>query len=117
MNTLIHYIVTHSEYIVDILMSPEVESAMMNLRKFMFQSVYTNPVAKGQEEKAIHLVINLYEYYEKHIEMLPEEYLFMIEVKKEPESRVICDYVAGMTDRFAIAKFKELFVPISWAIY
>ena len=117
LNTLIHDIVTNSEDKDDIFMSKEVEEAMMNLRKFMFQSVYTNPVAKGQEEKAIHLVINLYEYYEKHIEMLPEEYLFMIEVKKEPESRVICDYVAGMTDRFAVAKFKELFIPVSWAIY
>lgn len=117
LNTLIHDIVLNSYGKSDILMSEPVEKAMLSLRRFMFESVYTNPVAKGQESKAEGMIEQLYEYYKKHYELLPEEYIYMIEVKNEPASRVVCDYIAGMTDRYAVAKFKEIMIPTAWDVY
>lgn len=117
LNTLIHDIVLKSMGKNDIIMSEPVEKAMMNLRKYMFHSVYTNPIAKGQEAKAERMVEQLYEYYHKHYELLPPEYVVMIEEKKESKSRVVCDYIAGMTDRYAIARFKEIMIPTSWDVY
>lgn len=117
LNTLIHDIVTSSEGKNDIIMSPEIENALFKLRKYMFSHVYTNPVAKGEEQKAQDMLAHLFYYYEKNLELLPEEYLKRMEEKKETPSRTVCDYIAGMTDRFAIAKFEELTIPKSWSIY
>jgi dGTPase len=117
LNTIIHDIVSQSEGTDDITMSPEVEHAMFEMRKYMFRSVYTNPLAKSEEQRAEGMLELLYDYYIKNIELLPDEYLYMIDKKGESVSRVICDYIAGMTDRYAIAKFKELTIPRSWNIY
>lgn len=116
-NTIIHDIVTCSENTDDIRMSPEVERAMMGMRQYMFKSVYTNPVAKGEEQRAESMIAHLFEYYIENLELLPAEYLYMIDHKGETPARVVCDYIAGMTDRYAIAKFKELSIPRSWSIY
>src|SRR5690606_37679286 len=101
----------------DIFMSPEIEKAMLSLREFMFSSVYTNKKAKGQEEQAVILVQQLFEYYQKHLELLPKEYYVLMEQLNEPPHQVVCDYIAGMTDRYAVAKFKELMIPSAWSIY
>lgn len=117
LDTLIHDIILNSEEKNDIIMSPPVEKAMLELRKFMFRSVYTNPKAKSQEAKAENMLEQLFHYYLAHIELLPEEFLFMIDHQKEKEERVVCDYIAGMTDRYAITKYKELMIPRFWSIY
>lgn len=116
LNTLIHDIVSQSEGKSDIRMSPHVEEAMKNLRAFMFANVYTNPRAKGEEYKAKNLLKELYWHYLSHPEEMPEEYIHMIEFKNEKAERVVCDYIAGMTDQYSITKFEELFVPNSWKI-
>ncbi len=116
LNTLIHDIITNSEDKDDITMSPHIEEAFQGLRAYMFKSVYTNPVAKGQESKAEQMVKELYQYYMEHVELLPKEYRVMIEEKNEAVERVVCDYVAGMTDRYAVAKFKEIMIPDAWDI-
>lgn len=95
-------------------MSPEFAEAMASLRQFMFQWVYTNPAAKSEEEKAKHMIIALHNYYLANIEMLPSEYIYMMEAKNQTKERVVCDYIAGMTDGYSIAKFKEIFVPKAW---
>ncbi|WP_310604996.1 deoxyguanosinetriphosphate triphosphohydrolase [Anaerosporobacter sp.] len=117
LNTLIHDIVINSEGKNDIIMSPKVEEAMLSLRKYMFKSVYTNKVAKSQEKKAENLIKQLFRYYIAHINELPEEYIKMMEETQETEEQVVCDYIAGMTDRYAISKFRELMIPRSWEIY
>ena len=117
LNTLIHDIIDSSEGKNDIIMSPEVESAMFKLREYMFESVYTNPKAKSQEEQAIRLVKHLYEYYMENLDQLPNEYHIVIEKLNEPPYQVVCDYIAGMTDRFAVAKYKELMIPSAWSVY
>lgn len=116
LDRIIHNIVTNSEGKNSIEMSPEVESSMQELRAFMFSMVYKNPKAKGEEAKAIRMLQQLYEYYQKHLEELPAEYRGMIENSGERVERVVCDYIAGMTDQYAISKFVELFIPSSWHI-
>lgn len=117
LNTLIHDIITNSDGTSDVVMSEGVETAMRNLRSYMFQSVYTNPTAKGQEAKAEHLLELLFQYYLEHLELLPEEYQNLVYKKGESLQRVVCDYVAGMTDRYAVMKFREISIPEAWDVF
>lgn len=82
----------------------------------MFKHVYRNPKAKGEEARARNMLQELYYYYSRHLEMLPGEYLELIEKRNEREERVVCDYIAGMTDQYSINKFSELFIPKSWQV-
>ncbi len=115
LDTFIHDIVETSAGINDIKMSEPVNEALLELRKFMFKSVYTNPVAKSQEGKAENLVKILYQYYMDHEDLLPE-YLLRLMSEGQPKEKIVCDYISSMTDRFAIARFHEYFVPKSWDV-
>ena len=116
LNTLVHDIVIHSQDREEIVMSPEVAEAFTALRTYMFENVYTNPVAKGQEAKAERLVEHLYEYYTKNTDALPEELAKLIANGEDP-ALVVTDYVAGMTDKFAVATYEELMIPKAWGVY
>ena len=94
-------------------MEPYVENAMLRMRAFMFKNVYQNPVVKAEESKAEALVKTLYEYYVTHKDKLPEEYKRLMD-KGESIERVACDFIASMTDHFAIATYEELYIPKSW---
>ncbi|WP_026523185.1 deoxyguanosinetriphosphate triphosphohydrolase [Butyrivibrio sp. MB2005] len=115
LDTFIHDIVENSFDKNDIAMSDEVGNALMELRAFMFKSVYTNPVAKSQEGKAENLVKILYQYYMDHLDVLPD-YLKRLLEDGQPRERIVCDYISSMTDRFAIARFHEIYVPQSWQV-
>lgn len=117
LDILVHDIVSNSRDKNDIIMSPEIEAAMLRLREYMFQSVYMNKKAKGQEEQAERLLEELFLYYKKHGGYLPEEFRLRVDQVGEPPERIICDYIAGMTDRYAIAKFKQIMIPSSWSVY
>lgn len=114
LDTLVHDIVKNSIEQNDILMSPEVEKSMMGLRQYMFENVYINPLAKSEEVKAKAMLIQLYEYYMEHVEQLPEEFGYLIEQCGEKEEQVVCDYIAGMSDQYSVAKFRQLFEPKFW---
>lgn len=113
LDTLVHDIIMSSQGTADIHMSPEIEDAMRGLRSFMFQHVYKNPVAKGEEVKAKELLRRLFAFYIEHLSELPAHYLQMIETG-EATDRVVCDYIAGMTDQYATAKFEQYFMPKAW---
>ena len=115
LNTLIHNIITNSIGKDDIMMSKEVGEAMLKLREFMFEHVYKNPVAKGEEVKARALLEQLYDYYLDHMELIPEKYIRMTDTG-ETKERIVCDYISGMTDQYAIAKFSEFFLPQAWQV-
>ena len=115
LNTLIHNIITNSIGKDDIMMSKEVGEAMLKLREFMFEHVYKNPVAKGEEVKARALLEQLYDYYLDHMELIPEKYIRMTDTG-ETKERIVCDYISGMTDKYAIAKFSEFFLPQAWQV-
>lgn len=115
LNTLIHDIIIHSTGKGDIRMSKEVEGAMHRLRRFMFESVYQNPVAKGEEVKAKRLLEQLYEYYMEHLELVPDRYIRLLDAG-ETKGRIVCDYISGMTDQYAVARFGAFFLPQKWQV-
>lgn len=115
LNTLIHNIVMNSRDKNDIVMSSEVEEAMIELRKFMFDHVYKNPIAKGEEVKAKEMLRQLFFFYMDNINLLSEKYLRMLD-EGEKQERVVSDYIAGMTDQYAITKFSEYFLPQAWQV-
>lgn len=98
----------------EIKMSPEVQKAFVALRSFMFEAVYTNPVAKGEEGKACGVVTRLYQYFVENPERLADEYRAVLE--DEGAERAACDYISGMSDRYAVSLFESLFIPKSWSV-
>ncbi len=116
LNNMIHNIVKNSQGKSEIAMTDEMYNAMQGLRKFMFAHVYQNPIAKAEEQKAQDMLKVLFEYYSKHIEELPQEYISFIDEQGEEPERVVCDYIAGMTDQYAITKFEEIYLPKAWMV-
>ncbi len=110
----IHDLVTNSYGKNDIMMSEPVAKAMKDLRRFMFENVYTNKNAKSEEAKAEMLMETLYEYYLKNFDKLPQDLKSLVDKNGDPKERIVCDYVGAMTDRFAIAMYEELYIPKSW---
>jgi dGTPase len=104
-DTLVRDIVAHSADAGDILQSEEVGGAMLALRKFMFDRVYLGPAALGEQERVQRTVRGLFDHYMDHPEETPESEAGASDCQR------VTDYVAGMTDRYCIAKFTELTVP------
>ncbi len=113
-NTLVADIIQTSAEKPEIRQSPSKAAAMDELRAFMFDAVYRNPVAKGEESKAQQVVLRLFEYYVKHPDRLPVDYQ---EIRiREGVERAVCDYVAGMTDNYCMEKYSDAFLPSSWSV-
>jgi dGTPase len=113
LGTLIRDVIMHSLDEDRIIMSPGIEEAMQDLRKWMFEHVYIGGKAKEEEGKAKSMIELLFGYYMDHPERLTKDYLHLLE-QGEAQERVVCDYISGMTDNYAIEKFEELFVPAGW---
>ena len=107
-------IVANSQEGMEIHQSPEVAKAMAELKNFMFEAVYFNPKAKGEESKAEDMICHMFEYYCKHNDKLPCEYQDIL--VREGVERAVTDYIAGMSDAYAVEKFEELFIPMRWMI-
>ena len=93
-------------------MSDDFYAAFLDLHDFMFTAVYTNPVCKGEESKAVDMLQKIYSYYIKHIDEMPEEFVKIAET--DGDERAVCDYIAGMSDNYALKVFNNLFVPMFW---
>lgn len=113
-NTLVQDIITCSMGKDQLLRTPEVAQAMEDLRNFMFDKVYKNPVAKGEEYKAKDIIGMLYDHYLKHPEDIPVD--FRPQLDFDGIERTVCDYIAGMTDKYAVYKFSEIFIPTAWQV-
>ncbi|MEA4964960.1 MAG: deoxyguanosinetriphosphate triphosphohydrolase [Oscillospiraceae bacterium] len=111
-NTLVENVIACSAGGGGLSMDPAVRTAMEDLRDFMFARVYRNPVAKAEEAKARDILQQLYAHYLAHPEQLPASF----QTQPDPEGmpRAVCDYIAGMTDKYAIFKFNEIFIPAGW---
>ncbi len=112
---LIHDIIMESANKNDIVMSKETQEALRDLRLFMFENVYKNPVAKSEEVKAKAMLEQMFYYYMDHVELLPDKLCHMME-EGEDKGRIVCDYISGMTDQYAIKKFGEFFLPEAWQV-
>lgn len=113
LDNFIHDLITTSYEKNDIQMSEPVAKAMAQLRRFMFERVYQNREAKSEEKKAEVLVQTLYDYYRRHLELLPEDFIRLAE-RGEARERVVCDYIGAMTDRFAVARYEDIYIPRYW---
>ena len=113
-NSLVCDTITVSREAGKIQLSPQVEKALNDLREFMFEHVYRNPIAKGQEQKARGMLQRMYEYYYNHPEALPDD--FQPQLSFDGMERTVCDYIAGMTDNYAVDKYTELFIPSGWQV-
>ena len=111
-NTLVMDTIRQSRGLSEIKMSEEVEKAMMGLRAFMFERVYRADFALRQEEKVRDVIARLFEYYVSDISRLPEEYHPIAE--EDGEVVAVCDFIACMSDRYALSTYSEIFLPISW---
>lgn len=113
-NSMVTAVIDGSTDSDTIAMTEEVAQATAELRDFLFKNVYLNPIAKSEDEKAQELLYRLFEYYEKYPEKMPA--LFYRNTEKESVKRCVCDYVSGMTDRYAIDLYKKLFIPSVWSV-
>ena len=113
-NTLVCDVIFTSREAGSICMTPEIQKALADLRSFMFARVYHNPVAKGEESKAKDMLQMLFRFYVDHPEQLPAD--FQPQLSFDGLGRTVCDYIAGMTDNYAIEKFNEIFVPSGWNV-
>jgi dGTPase len=104
-DTLVRDIVERSAAAGDIVQSEEVGGAMLRLRKFMFQQVYLGEAARGEHERAQRAVRGLFDHYMEHPDEVPEG------APGASDCQRVADYLAGMTDRFCIARFAELTLP------
>lgn len=111
-NNKIVNIIESSIRLGSICMSQEFEESLDCLRNFMFENVYIGSVAKVEEAKAESMIKELFLYILEHPNLLPDDYYKMIDV--EGVERVVLDYVAGMTDRYAVKKFQGIYIPASW---
>ena len=113
-NTMIVNVIDNSIDKNRIKMSPDIEEKTMKLRKFMFDNVYLNRKAKSEEEKTEYIIRELYNYYLKHNQKLPHEHLAIYKNMDVNMEDIICDYIAGMTDRYVVNLFTSIFVPKPW---
>ena len=113
-NTLVCDAILTSREAGTVMLSPEVDKALKDLRSFMFERVYRNPVAKSEESKARAMLQKLFEYYYAHPEALPED--FQPQMSFDGLERTVCDYIAGMTDNYAVDKYTEIFIPAGWHV-
>lgn len=113
-DTLVRDVIDASQGRTAIRQTPEIGKAMNELREFLFAMVYRNPQAKGEEGKAEEMLHRLFEAYVKDPDKLPADFQ---EIRfREGVERAVCDYIAGMTDAYAVAKYGELFIPKAWTV-
>ncbi len=111
-DTMVGDMIRYGQENREIGMTPPVHAAMMQLRQYLFDHIYEH--ANGDARKVEGLIRALFAYFCEHIDELPEDY--QVNRERDGDERIVCDYIAGMTDRFAIAKYVELFLPQSWNI-
>jgi dGTPase len=113
-NTAVTDIVATSQGQPTVSMSDETLTHLDRLREFLFLNVYRNPVVTVEGERARRLVTTLFRYLCSHVEQLPEE--FQEDTRSEGTERLVADYIACMTDSFAIDLFQKYFVPRMWPL-
>ncbi len=111
-NNMVIDVINTSKTNENIRMSEDMYTSFLDLHDFMFTAVYTNPVCKGEESKAVDMLNKIYSHYIEHIEDMPVEYRKIAEL--DGDERAVCDYIAGMSDTYALKVFNQLFVPMFW---
>ena len=112
-NCMVESVIAASMDSDEIRMTDEVARATDKLRDFLFANVYKNPIAKGEETKAKDMLCHLFEHFAVHPEEMPA--FFAQNAEREGVGRSVCDYISGMTDRYAIDLFRKIYIPDVWS--
>ena len=113
-NSVVTDVIETSAELDVILMSPDISEAVQEFTEFMYSHVYRNPVAKGEESKVGNILRSIWEYYVNRPEALPDDYRSLAD--EDGLERAVTDYVSGMTDKYVMDVYSELFIPKSWAV-
>lgn len=113
-NTMIHAVISASDGKPQISMEKKIYDAMMGLRKFMFDNVYISAEPKIEEKKAKFILEGLYNAYKENPTLIPSSNTRLSQ--SDDTDIIVRDYIAGMSDRYAVAKFSEMFVPKFWQL-
>ncbi len=116
-DTTVHDIVSHSAGTGRVQMTEEVRVALNGLKDFLFEAVYQGSDAKAEVGKAQRLLIALFGYFVDHPEEIGAEARRVLDEGRSTVPRAVCDFLAGMTDRYAIRKAEQLFMPRTWASF
>lgn len=111
-NTMVSSIIRYSAGRPAIEMEPDIQAATDKLREFLFERVYRNPKAKSEESKAQEMLMRLFEHYVANPDKLPK--LYRENCESDGVERCACDFISGMTDRYAIEAYSELYIPKVW---
>ncbi len=111
-DTLVKDVVYTSMGKPEITMTPKVGDAMARLREFMFERVYIGSEAKIEEEKVFGIISGLYRYYRDHREEIPSQ--LRAAAEDDDPDKAVCDYIAGMSDRYALYAYENIYIPKSW---
>ncbi len=113
-NTMIYSIYQNSDGKNMVAMTDEIAEATSELRSFMFERVYNQKTFKDEEARADRMISALYEYYAKNVDKLPEFYAERLD--GDGLDTVLCDYISGMSDGYAVKTFNQIFVPNKWEL-
>lgn len=113
-NSIITNVIMNSLNKDDIMLSPDYSFILESFHNFMYSAVYRNEKAKGEEKKVLGLLEGLFNYYNNNPHCLPDDYLGLIDIFGK--ERVICDYISGMTDKYCIDKYNEIYIPAQWQV-
>lgn len=116
-NTMIMDVINNSYGNDNIKMSEKIKYYTDKLREFMFKRVYLNSNAKSEENKAINIITQLYNYFLNNFNELPKEHIDIYKDLDISKETIVCDYIAGMTDRYAINMYCKIFIPTPWGKY
>ena len=108
--TMVHDVVSRSAQTGDIEMSQPVHGAMMAMRSFLFDNLYSHGDAKWEEPKAYAMLMELFAYFIEHLDEVPDEH----RIHDDPPDVQVADFVSGMTDRYAVRLYEKLKIPQSW---
>ena len=115
-NSMVHDVIENSLESPEVRMSEKCWNALIELREYMFKTLYTNEIVKKEEVKAAKIIEILYEYYMDNMNLLPDWFLDMKNDGAD-DSDIICYYIAGMTDNYAVETFESIYIPKSWNVY
>ncbi len=114
LDTIIKDIITSSKACGSICMSPNISFIFDSFHSYMFTNVYTNVRAKSEEKKVYGILRAIFDYYLKYPDKMPDDYQRIAEV--DGQRRAAADYISGMTDKFAMRQYSELFIPEAWQV-
>ena len=113
-NTLIRDVVNESTDSLDISLSPQISFIFSTFRDFMFSNVYKNPKAKNEELKVFSIIDGVFRYFSDNPDKMPDDYRRIL--SKDGAKRAVSDYVSGMTDKYSIRIYGEIYVPKGFSL-